>query len=154
MTPRDLELERSGWFDGSPPCPMKLTLTLYQVAASPTEMPGYSAVALNHTLSASVPSMAPAPFSPTPSGRFRMAVTYYTSGYGGGGAPPAPLLPTEEAPHPPPPQPLRAPLLRLRATRQGLESSQRTWVLSGDLLLAHSRHTVNICGFTPSGFWR
>lgn len=81
----------------------------------------------------------------------------HRSGYGGGGAPPALLLPTEEAPHPPPPQPLRAPLLRLRATHQGLESSQRMWVLwvlSGDLLLAHSRYTVNICGFTPSGFWR
>lgn len=88
VTPRDHELERLGWFDGSPPCPVKLTLTLYQVAASPTEMPGYFAVALNHTLSASVPSMAPAPFSPTPSGRFRMAVTYYTEvGTGVGGTP-------------------------------------------------------------------
>lgn len=90
VTPRDLELERSGWFDGSPPCPVKLTLTLYQVAASPTEMPGYFAVALNHTLSASVPSMAPAPFSPTPSGRFRMAVTYYTEVGTGVGGPPQP----------------------------------------------------------------
>ncbi|XP_071067930.1 piezo-type mechanosensitive ion channel component 2-like [Dasypus novemcinctus] len=84
--PWDDELQQSDRFYGSLPRLVKLTLALYQLAASKSEVLCYFVIVLNHTLSASVLSMVLPILSflwamlsvPRPSRRFWMAAIYYT----------------------------------------------------------------------------